>query len=106
MEGTMKQLIFKTKGEVELADVPIPEFGPDGLLIKVAYAGICGSDVHGYTKGGLYGGIADGSKFGHEFVGYVVETGENVQGFKEGDRVWVDPNFVSPMGGRFSCMAG
>lgn len=106
MEGTMKQLIFKTKGEVELTDIPIPDFGPDGLLIKVAYAGICGSDVHGYTKGGLYGGIADGSKFGHEFVGYVVETGENVADFKEGDRVWVDPNFVSPMGSRFSCMAG
>ena len=106
MEGTMKQLVFKTKGEVELADVSIPDFGPDGLLIKVAYAGICGSDVHGYTKGGLYGGIADGSKFGHEFVGYVVEVGDNVEGFKEGDRVWVDPNFVSPMGSRFSCMAG
>ena len=106
MEGTMKQLIFKTKGEVELQEVPIPTCTDKGIVVKVAYAGICGSDVHAYTKGGLYGGVMDGSKFGHEFVGYVVEVGKDVADFKEGDRVWVDPNFVTEMGSRFSCMAG
>ena len=106
MEGTMKQLIFKTKGEVELQEVPIPECTDNGIVVKVAYAGICGSDVHAFTKGGLYGGVMDGSKFGHEFVGYVAEVGQNVTDFKEGDRVWVDPNFTTEMGSRFSCMSG
>lgn len=105
MEGTMKQLIFKTKGEVELVQAPIPSYGDDGVLVKVAYAGICGSDVHAYTLGGIHGGIGDGRPFGHEFVGTIVEAGANVKGLAVGDRVWVDP--ASSHGDqRFSCMAG
>lgn len=105
MEGSMKQLIFKTVGEVELTEAPIPSYGDDGILIKVAYAGICGSDVHGFTKGGRYGGIGDGSKFGHEYVGTIVEVGANVKDLNVGDRVWVDPTY-SNSDPRFCCMAG
>ncbi len=105
MEGTMKQLIFKGVGELELTEVPIPQVGDDGVLIKIARAGICGSDIHGYTKGGRYGGIGDGSKFGHEFVGTIVEMGKNVKDFKVGDRVWAD-NQVCVEDARFCCMAG
>ena len=105
MEGTMKQLIFKTIGEVELTEIPIPSYGDDGILVKVAYAGICGSDVHGFTKGGRHGGIGDGSKFGHEFVGTIVEVGANVKDLNIGDRVWVDPAY-SNSDPRRCCMAG
>lgn len=106
MDGTMKRLMFKTKGQVELIECPIPSYGDDGLLVKVAYAGICGSDVHAYTKGGLAGGIGDNKKFGHEFAGTVVEVGKNVKDFKEGDRVWIDPNYCEPEGSMASCQAG
>ena len=105
MEGTMKRLIFKGVGEVELQEAPIPSYGDDGVLIKVAYAGICGSDVHGFTKGGRYGGIGEGMEFGHEFVGTIVEVGKNVKDLHEGDRVWIDPTFSKP-DPRFCCMAG
>lgn len=88
MQGTMKQLIFVTKGELELREVEIPQIDDNGLLVKIAYCGICGSDLHAYTKGGMYGGVADGSKFGHEFVGTVVEVGANITDFKIGDHVW------------------
>lgn len=105
MEGTMKQLIFVTKGELELREVDIPQIDENGILIKVAYAGICGSDIHGFTKGGRYGGIGDGCKFGHEFAGVIVEVGAAVTDFKVGDRVWADPTYcvADP---RFCCMAG
>lgn len=105
MEGMMKQLTFVTKGEVKLEEVPIPPCGDNEVLIKIAYCGICGSDVHAYTKGGLCGGIMDGSKFGHEFSGVAVEVGKNVEGFKVGDRVWADPNACVP-DPRFVCMGG
>lgn len=105
MEGSMKQLTFVTKGEVRLDEVPIPEVPDNGVLIKIAYCGICGSDIHAYTKGGLCGGIADGSKFGHEFSGIIVEVGKDIKDYKVGDRVWADPNacVVDP---RFVCMGG
>lgn len=106
MEGTMKQLIFRSKGNVELVEVPIPSYGDDGVLVKVAYAGICGSDIHAYTKGGIFGGVGDNSKFGHEFAGTIVEVGKNVTDFKVGDRVWVHPDYSNKEGGSFSCMAG
>ena len=110
MEGTMKQLLFVDAGQIELKEVPIPECKPDGVLIKVARAGICGSDVHAYTKGGIHGGIitqlvGGPAPFGHEFVGTVVEAGENVADFKVGDRVWADP-LICVNDPRFTCMAG
>ncbi len=105
MEGVMKQLIFDSVGNVSLQEVPIPSYGDDGILIKVAYAGICGSDITAYTKGGKLAGIADGSKFGHEFVGTIVETGKNVADLKVGDRVWIHPDYANESVS-YSCMAG
>ena len=110
MEGTMKKLVFIDAGQVEVDEVPIPECNADGVLVKIARAGICGSDVHAYTKGGIYGGVipqmcGGRAPFGHEFVGTVVEAGENVTDFAVGDRVWVDP-LICVHDPRFTCMAG
>lgn len=106
MSDTMKALIFEDVGKVRLDTLPIPEVNDDGIVIRVAYAGICGSDIHGYTKGGRYGGLAEGRQFGHEFVGTIVEVGKNVKDLKIGDRVWIDPSYSSEGGARYSCMAG
>ena len=105
VEGSMKALIFKTKGEVALEERPIPQCPDAGILVKVARAGICGSDIHAYTKGGRYGGVGDGCQFGHEFVGTVVEVGKNCTDYAVGDRVWQDPTYcvADP---RYCCMAG
>lgn len=105
MEGTMKALIFKDKGNVVIEERPIPECGDDGIIVKVAYCGICGSDIHAYTKGGMYGGVwKPDHVFGHEFSGIVVEVGKNVKDIKLGDRVWVDPNYNPDTA--HSCMCG
>ena len=40
----------KTMGSLKLYELPMPEPGPEDVMIKVAYASICGSDIH-FLKG-------------------------------------------------------
>jgi len=64
-------------------DYPKPVVGPNNALVKVRYCGICGSDVTNYRVKLYQTPIV----MGHEFVGEVVELGENLRDFKIGDRV-------------------
>lgn len=43
----MKALVLKDYKNFSYEDVPLPEVGPDDVLIQVKACGICGSDVHG-----------------------------------------------------------
>jgi D-arabinitol dehydrogenase (NADP+) len=67
---------------------PVP--GPGAVLIEVARAGICGTDIHI-----LHGGY-ELARYpltpGHEFAGTIVELGEGVRKRRLGERVAVDPN--------------
>ncbi|SFQ44243.1 scyllo-inosose 3-dehydrogenase [Caldicoprobacter faecalis] len=66
---------------IEIVEHPVPEPGPDEVLIEVKACGICGSDVHmaqpdeeGYI---LYPGLTGfPCILGHEFSGVVVKAGE------------------------------
>ena len=40
----MKAVVVKEGGVLEVQDVAEPEPGPDQIKVKIAYAGICGSD--------------------------------------------------------------
>jgi L-iditol 2-dehydrogenase len=73
----------------EEADNPVIE-KPDDVIIKVKTVGICGSDISRYHKLGPY---VEGTIFGHEFAGEVVETGEGVTSVKPGDRIAGCPAF-------------
>ena len=68
-------------------DVPVP--GPNEILVKVAAAGICGSDVHIYEWAPGYEWIADVMPLipGHEVAGTVAAKGAAVTGFALGDCV-------------------
>lgn len=72
-------------GQIEYIEVPEPSVEKDLVKIKVAYAGICGSDMHAYE------GKDIGAKIpvilGHEFSGIVTEIGPDVERIKVGDRV-------------------
>lgn len=83
----------KTIGELELHEFPMPEPGPEDVLIKVAYASICGSDIH-FLKGeigNLYERIKSElpRQIGHEISGTIERVGEKARehGFKPGDKV-------------------
>ena len=63
------------------------EVGPHDVLIDIAYAGVCHSDIH--TVRGEWGPIAYPQVVGHEIVGTVAEVGPEVTAHKVGDRVGV-----------------
>lgn len=75
--------------DLRVEDVAQPDVGADGVLVRVAYAGICGSDLHVYTKGMF--GIVPPMTMGHEFSGVVETVGPSVRGLRPGDHVVGDP---------------
>ena len=75
--------------DIRCEELPIPNCGEKDVLIKVAYAGICGSDLHIYKKGMFIQNIPE--TMGHEFSGTVVKTGSKVHSLQAGDRVTANP---------------
>lgn len=72
-----------------MKEVPVPEIGRNEVLIKVEASALCRSDVDvcEWTELVDRAGYALPFIMGHEFSGTIVKTGEDVQGFREGDRV-------------------
>jgi len=69
-------------------EAPIPKVGPNDLLIKIKKTAICGTDMHIYQwDEWSQNTIPVPMVVGHEYVGEVVEMGQEVQGFTIGDRV-------------------
>lgn len=67
---------------------PLPEVGPNDLLIKIRKSSICGTDVHIYKwDDWAQKTIPVPMIVGHEYVGTVVAIGSEVRGFELGDRV-------------------
>ena len=85
----MKAVVFPEAQQLEIQQVPDPEYGSDEVIVEVTSCGICGTDLHIFRAEYM-------SDFplipGHEFHGKVVEVGRNVTNLKIGDRVAVDPN--------------
>ncbi|MEX0929223.1 MAG: zinc-binding dehydrogenase [Balneolales bacterium] len=73
------------KGSVELRELSRPEIRDDEVLLEVANVGVCGSDLHQWTADHSWP-VNYPVVLGHEFGGYVLETGKRVEGWKEGDR--------------------
>lgn len=89
--NTMRALIYHGVKDVRVEDRPIPDCGPDDVIVRTVRASICGSDMTAYLHGGENMHILPGHEFGHEMVGYVWKKGEHVAGVQEGDRVFVEP---------------
>ncbi len=84
----MKALVLHAVGDLRYEDVPTPQPGVGEVLVRVAYCGVCGSDIPRIFSKGTY-------RFpticGHEFSGVVERCGEGVTQFAPGDRVTVFP---------------
>jgi uncharacterized zinc-type alcohol dehydrogenase-like protein len=74
-------------GPLEPTTIERREVGPKDVLIQIAYAGVCHSDIH--TVRGEWGPIAYPQVVGHEIVGTVSEVGSEVTLHSVGDRVGV-----------------
>lgn len=73
-------------GNMELRDIPEPTPGQGQVKIKIAQAGICGSDLHIYHSD-IAIPVRTPVVTGHEFSGVIAELGEGVEGWSVGDRV-------------------
>ena len=87
---SMYAAVLEKYGRFEWKQVLQPEITDNEVLIKVAYAGICGSDQHIF-KGEFHPRSPVPFIPGHEFAGIITRTGSNVKKFREGDLVAVDP---------------
>jgi len=84
----MKALLLSKYRSFEIADLPVPQPGPEEVLIRVAACGICGSDVHGYD--GSTGRRIPPIVMGHEAAGVVAALGDGVKNLSVGDHVTFD----------------
>lgn len=89
---TMKAAVLVDYGDLQVREVPVPEFGPGEALVKVDSVAICGSDPGIIAKG--WQGYTKVGEFipGHEFAGVVVAVAPDVNRLKVGDRVAVEPH--------------
>ncbi|XP_062326925.1 sorbitol dehydrogenase [Osmerus eperlanus] len=85
-------VVLHAKGDLRLEQRPVPEPGPNEVLLQMHSVGICGSDVH-YWQNGRIGDfvVQKPMVLGHEASGRVVKVGSNVKHLQPGDRVAVEP---------------
>src|SRR5690606_23609242 len=82
--------LVKAKDEPGLwmEEVPVPEIGPNEVLIQVRRTSICGTDLHIHAwDDWARATIPVPLVIGHEFMGELVEVGSAVAGLEVGDRV-------------------
>ena len=86
---TMKTLSkLKTEPGIWMEEKPLPEVGHNDILIRISKTAICGTDIHIYNwDEWAQRTIPVPMTIGHEFVGIVVEVGNEVKGINPGDRV-------------------
>jgi L-iditol 2-dehydrogenase len=89
----LKALVLKKYNTFSFEDVPLPEIGPQDVLIRVKACGICGSDVHGMD--GSTGRRIPPIIMGHEASGLIEQIGSGINEWKEGERVTFDSTVVT-----------
>jgi D-arabinose 1-dehydrogenase-like Zn-dependent alcohol dehydrogenase len=88
MVDTMRaQRFYADSKTIAVEDVPIPEPGPGEVLVKVAFCGICHSDLS--LLNGTFPAMRPVVTQGHEASGTIAKLGPDVTGWTEGDRVVV-----------------
>lgn len=86
----MRAVVCAERGAVVIQNRPRPEPGPGEMVLRLRYAGLCGTDLFKLR----HATAAPGSVLGHEVVGTVEALGPGTSGFEPGDRVVV-PHHVA-----------
>ncbi|KAF7212072.1 sorbitol dehydrogenase isoform X1 [Nothobranchius furzeri] len=91
-------VVLHAQGDLRLENRPIPEPGPNDVLLQMHSVGICGSDVH-YWQHGRIGDyvLKNPMVLGHEAAGRVLKVGSGVTHLKAGDRVAIEPGVPREM---------
>lgn len=90
----MKAVVAYAPGDYRLETVDVPKASVGEMVIKVEACGICAGDIKAYDGAPSFWGDETQPAYikapmipGHEFIGFVVEIGEGVEGYAIGDRV-------------------
>jgi len=78
----MLACLINGQGDAEMREVPSPRLQPGEVLIKLASAGICGTDIEK-----VHGAYGLGGILGHEVSGTIASLGEGVTDLRKSDRV-------------------
>ena len=99
----MKAAVWHGEKDIRIEEVEVKPLEDTQVKVRVAWAGICGSDLHEYEEGPVFvpvnekdpltGEIAP-LTMGHEFAGVIEEVGTNVTKFKVGDKVAINPTIT------------
>ncbi|TVX89554.1 2,3-butanediol dehydrogenase [Paenibacillus agilis] len=94
----MKAAVWYAKEDIRVEYIDEPVVRPGKVKVKIAWTGICGSDLHAYhghvvqvNEPHPVSGEMAPLTLGHESSGFIVEVGEGVTGFTAGDRVAIEP---------------
>lgn len=98
----MLQAVMTEPGKIEFRNVPVPTINERQVLVKIMRIGVCGSDIHVYH--GKHPYTSYPVVQGHEVSGKIVKIGSDVNDFKEGDKVTIQPQVVC--GECYSCTHG
>jgi len=94
----MRGAVLEEYGEpLEIKERPEPDIDDDEVLVKTEACGICRSDWHGWQGDYAWlegGAVSKGNILGHEPAGTILEVGDEVENFREGDQVVVPFNIV------------
>ena len=109
---TMKALVAYGQGAYKLeTSYPTPDCGPDDIVIKTEGCGVCAGDLKCYHGAAMFWGDEVQPRWveppfipGHEFLGHIVELGENVKGYEIGERITADQ--IVPCGECRFCKSG
>ncbi|WP_062109047.1 2,3-butanediol dehydrogenase [Bacillus niameyensis] len=100
----MKAAVWYQAKDIRVEEREVPSVSSNQVKVKVAWAGICGSDLHEYNVGPVIipanapdplSGVQAPLAMGHEFSGVVEEVGSSVSGLKIGDKVAINPLLIS-----------
>lgn len=104
-----KVAVYQGPGQpMEFREYPLPDVGPEDILVRIRAANICGSDLHIWHGRGP--GMRRGAVSGHEMVGEVFRLGREVktdclgQTLREGDRIAYA--YFVPCGACPACLSG
>ncbi|MDR1377412.1 MAG: alcohol dehydrogenase catalytic domain-containing protein [Synergistaceae bacterium] len=87
MENRIGAVVEPFRAEVTTRE--LRPMGADEAVVAVKASAICGSDLHIYK--GKHPSVSLPATIGHEFAGDIVQVGAESHGFKEGDRVTLEP---------------
>jgi len=106
----VKAVRYYGRKDIRIENVKEPDsFGPNQLLVKPLWTGICGTDLHEYIAGPIvtpatphiFTAATLPQILGHEFSAEVLEVGKDVANLRRGDRVSIQP-LIMPMNDYYS----